>query len=78
MHYYDHFHDPNTHVQLTRQHEDELLRAAKGREIRPGLLARLRALLHGAVPARPASEEVMIASAARDATRACSSLGHRG
>jgi hypothetical protein len=55
-----------------------LLRAAKRREIRPGLFARLRALLHGTVPARPASEEVTIPSAARDATRACSSLGPRG
>jgi hypothetical protein len=78
MQYYDHYHDPNTHLQLTRQREGELLRAAKRREIRPGLFARLRALLHGTVPARPASEEVTIPSAARDATRACSSLGPRG
>ncbi len=78
MHYYDHYHDPNTHLQLTRQREDELLRGAKRREIQPGLLARLRALLRGAVPARPTSEEVTIRSAARGATRACSSRGHRG
>lgn len=44
MQYYDHYHDPNTHLQLTRQREDELLRPAKRPEIRPGFLARLRAL----------------------------------
>lgn len=77
MHYYDHYHDPNTHLQLTRQREDELLRVATRREIRPGLLARLRLLLRGALPARPASEEVTILGPARDATRARSSLDHR-
>jgi hypothetical protein len=58
MQYYDQYHGPNTHVRLTRQREDELLRAATRREIRPGLLARLRAIFHGAMPARPAGEEV--------------------
>jgi hypothetical protein len=70
MHYYDHYHDPNTHLRLTRQHEDEFLQAARRLEIRPGLLARLRTLLRGAVPARPAGEEVTIPPGARDATRA--------
>jgi hypothetical protein len=39
MRYYDHYHEPNTHLQLTRQSEDELLGAGKRRELRPGLEA---------------------------------------
>jgi hypothetical protein len=75
--YYDHYHDPNTHLRLTRQAEHEFLQAARRRELRPGLLARLRTLLRGAVPARPASEDVTFVSGA-DATKPYSSHGHRG
>jgi hypothetical protein len=78
MHYYDHYHDPNTHVQLTRLREDEVLWAAARSETRPGVLARVRAFLRWPLPARPANEEVTMPSPARDATRACSPLGHRG
>jgi hypothetical protein len=70
MHYYDHYHDPNTHLQLTRQHDDEFLKTAKRPKIRLSLLARLRTLLRGAVPARPAPEKVTNPPEARDATRA--------
>jgi hypothetical protein len=75
MHYYDHYHDPNTHLQLTRQRENEWLRAAARRRTRPGLLARLRALLPGAAPTQPASEQVTIPTAARNPRRASSSPG---
>jgi hypothetical protein len=43
MRYYDHYHDPNQHLELTRRHEEEMLRRAEMR-IRPGLLARLCSL----------------------------------
>lgn len=36
MRFYDHYHDPNTHLQLMRQSEDELLGEGKRRELRPG------------------------------------------
>jgi hypothetical protein len=70
MHYYDHHHDPNTHPQLTRQHEDELLRPPRRREIRLSLLARLRTLIRRAMPARPAGDDLTISSRPRDATSA--------
>jgi hypothetical protein len=33
MRYYDGYHDPDTHLQLSRQTEEELIRAAKRRDI---------------------------------------------
>src|SRR5437762_8592299 len=56
MHYYDHHHDPNTHLQLARQCEDELLGAARRRQIRPGLIAHLRTLLNAVASGRLAHE----------------------
>jgi hypothetical protein len=55
MHYYDHYHDPSAHLQLTRQLEDELLRAGERRELWPALLARLRALLRSGRSRRDAA-----------------------
>lgn len=33
MRFYDHYHDPHTHLELTRQAEDELLRGARKRDL---------------------------------------------
>jgi len=63
MHYYDHYHDPNSHPQLARQREDELLRAANRCEVRPGIFTRLRSHLRGAVPAQAPGEDVTILAA---------------
>lgn len=61
MHYYDHYHDPSAHLQLTRQREDELLRAAEKRDMRPTLIGRVCAALRGSMPAPPPEEEATIA-----------------
>jgi hypothetical protein len=77
MRFYGDYHDPNTHLQLTRQRENEVLRAAKRRDIGRGLLlVRLRGFLRCAPHRRPVREDVTIPSA--DVTRTRSSLGHRG
>lgn len=46
MRYYDHYHDPHTHLQLTRQAEDELLRGARRRDLaaKDGVIRELRAV----------------------------------
>jgi hypothetical protein len=64
MRYYDHYHDPNTHLQLGRQWEDELLRAPTRRHIWSGMLAHLRDRLRR-VSAQAPSDEVRATQAPR-------------
>jgi hypothetical protein len=70
MRYYDHYHDPNTHLQLSRQTERDLLWEARRRESRPALCAWIHALVSGAAPARLGREEVRVPRAATDAASA--------
>jgi hypothetical protein len=69
MRYYDHYHDPNTHLQLSRQTEQELLREAKRGDRRPGVCARIHSSILGAVAAR-LGREVRIPRVARAAASA--------
>lgn len=46
MRFYDQYHDPHMHLQLTRQAEDELLRGARRRDVaaKDEVLRELRAV----------------------------------